>query len=64
MSYAAQLWEYYLVQWQAAREGDRERGEISTTTVVLTALLVALAIAVGGIITSKVRNKAETIDLG
>jgi hypothetical protein len=43
---------------------DRERGEVSATTVVMTAALVALAITVGAIISSRVRDKANSLNLG
>lgn len=59
-----QLWDYYSIRFQASRELDRDRGEVSATTVVLAAALVALAISVGVIITNKVRDKANSIDLG
>jgi hypothetical protein len=51
----------------ASRSRDhraRDRGEVSATTVVLAAALIALAIAVGVIITSRVQDKANTINLG
>ena len=46
------------------RRRPRDRGEVSATTVVLAAALIALAIAVGVIITSRVQDKANTINLG
>jgi hypothetical protein len=55
---------YYKVQFDASRENDIERGEVSATTVVMAAALVALAIAVGGIITARVRDKANSMNLG
>jgi hypothetical protein len=55
------LWQHYTLRWQAARELDRERGEVSTTTVILTFILAGLALAVGAIIANKVRAKAESI---
>lgn len=60
------VFTYYLVRWRASVERDRrtDRGEVSATTVVLAAALIALAIAVGVIITTRVRDKANTIDLG
>jgi len=57
------IWSHYLVRWQASIEADSERGEISTTTIVLTFILVGLALSVGAIIVSKVTNKANDIDL-
>ena len=59
-----QLWEYYSLRLQASREGDRDRGEVSATTVVLAAALIALAISVGVIVSGKVRDKANDLNLG
>lgn len=64
MSPFAQLWLYYRIRLDASLEADRDRGEISATTVVLAAALIALALAVGAIITSKVTSKANDLDLG
>lgn len=57
---------YYVSRYvthRPARAGD-DRGEVSATTVVLAAALIALAIAVGVIITTRVQDKANTINLG
>ncbi|MEY5039285.1 MAG: hypothetical protein RLZZ48_54, partial [Actinomycetota bacterium] len=43
---------------------DYEAGEVSATTIVMAAALVALAIAVGATITARVRDKANSLDLG
>lgn len=59
-----QLWEYYSVRLAASRASDAERGEVSATTVVMAAALIALAIAVGATITTRVRDKANSLDLG
>jgi hypothetical protein len=64
MSLLAPIWTYYMVRFQASAEFDRDRGEVSATTVVLAAALIALAIGVGVIITTRVQNKANTINLG
>ncbi len=56
--------EYYWIRFTASRERDLERGEVSATTVVMAAALIALAIAVGAVITTRVRNKANSINLG
>jgi len=63
MSTIEQIWTYYLVRFQASREADRDRGEISATTVALAALLVLAAIALGGIIRTKVTDKGNSIQL-
>lgn len=64
MNEFAPLWQYFMIRFQASADADRDRGEVSATTVVLAAALIALAIAVGAIITSKVRSKANSLDLG
>lgn len=56
--------EYLWIRYMASRELDVERGEVSATTVVMAAALIALAIAVGATITARVRDKANSLDLG
>lgn len=56
--------EYFWIRFVASRERDFERGEVSATTVVMAAALIALAIAVGATITARVRDKANSLDLG
>ncbi|CAB4722014.1 MAG: hypothetical protein F2934_08020 [Actinobacteria bacterium] len=63
MSDIEQIWTYYATRFLASRDTDRDRGEISATTVALAALLVLAAIAVGGIIRAKVTAKANSIEL-
>lgn len=58
------IWTYYVIRFTASVDDDRDRGEVSATTVVLAAALIALAIAVGVIITNRVSDKANTINLG
>jgi hypothetical protein len=64
MEHFKQLWQYYTIRLQASREIDRDRGEVSATTVVLAAALIALAISVGVIVSGKVRDKANDLNLG
>ncbi len=64
MAHFKQLWQYYNIRLQASRETDRDRGEVSATTVVLAAALIALAISVGVIVSGKVRDKANDLNLG
>jgi len=64
MDHFRQIWEYYNVRLAASREADRDRGEVSATTVVLAAALIALALSVGVIVSGKVRDKATDLDLG
>ena len=61
--YLQTLWSIYVTRWQAAVADDRERGEVSTTTVILTFILAGLALAVGAIIVSKVTAKANSIPI-
>lgn len=56
--------QYYWIRYTASREQDGERGEVSATTIVMAAALVALAISVGAIISSRVREKANSLNLG
>ena len=64
MSITRQMFQYYQIRLDASREMDRERGEVSATTVVMTAALVALAITVGAIVSARVRDKANSLNLG
>lgn len=63
MNIHLQMWQYYRARLAVQRDQDRDRGEVSATTVALAALLVLAAIAVGGIIRAKVTAKAESIQL-
>lgn len=59
-----QTWQYYWIRFTASTRNDVDRGEVSATTVVMAAALIALAIVVGATITSRVRDKANSLDLG
>jgi hypothetical protein len=63
MSTTRQLWQYYATRFRASLERDHDRGEVSATTVVMAAALIALALFVGATITSRVRDKANSLDL-
>lgn len=64
MNTSIQTFRYYWIRLSASCERDRARGEVSATTVVLAAALIALALFVGATITTKVREKATSLDLG
>lgn len=64
MQHVKQLWQYYTIRFHASVDHDRDRGEVSATTVVLAAALIALAISVGVIVSGKVRDKANDLNLG
>lgn len=51
-----------IARLQQARTGDR--GAFTTETVLVTALLAALALAAVGLIANAVMTKAESIPLG
>lgn len=59
--------ETYLLAWigliRTVRRLALDEAGYTTQTVIMTALLAALAIAVGLIITTKVLAKANSIDL-
>jgi len=63
MSPIQQIWSYYFIRFQASWDADQDQGEISATTVALAALLVLAAIALGGIIRTKVTDKGNSIQL-
>lgn len=64
MSTTKQMFQYYAIRYSASRERDKQRGEVSATTIVMAAALVALAISVGAVISSRVRDKANSLNLG
>lgn len=64
MSVVEQWWYYLLIRLGMPIPTVRDRGEVSATTIVMAAALIALALAVGAIITSRVTSKANTLDLG
>ncbi|MFD0905706.1 hypothetical protein [Actinomadura sediminis] len=45
-------------------EDERSRGASAIEWAIITALLAAIAIAIGGIILEKVRDKANSINTG
>lgn len=63
MSNNRQLWQYFVTRLHASMENDYDRGEVSATTVVMAAALIALALFVGATITSRVRDKANSLNL-
>lgn len=64
MTLIKSVWQYYWIRFTASAQKDNEQGEVSATTVVMAAALIALAIAVGATITSRVTDKANSLDLG
>ena len=64
MSTDVQVLHFYLIRFLARVDRDHDRGEVSATTVVMAAALIALAITVGAIITTRVTSKPNTLQLG
>jgi len=62
LDYCRTLWTLFVVRILLLRR-DGDRGEI-TTTVIVTALMAVLAIALIAIIAAKLTAKANSIDLG
>jgi Flp pilus assembly pilin Flp len=44
--------------------GSDDRGASAVEWVVITAILVAIAVAVGAVLREKIQGKADSIDLG
>ncbi|MGW4526917.1 hypothetical protein [Amycolatopsis sp. cmx-4-83] len=62
LTHCRTLWNLFTVRILLLRK-DSSRGEI-TTTVIVTALMAVLAIALIAIIAAKLTAKANSIDLG
>jgi len=54
------IWAYCRVRWELA-SGDEEGSVVEK--VILTAIFAGAAIAAGGIIVTKITNKAQSINL-
>ena len=53
-----------LLEGRVAQARRSERGASAVEWVVITAILVSIAVAVGLILTNKIKGKADSIDLG
>ena len=60
---AQTLWWALVEGWPDRQRCNDDRG-MTTETVIITAVLAALALAVGAVIYAKVFNKANSIDVG
>ena len=58
---ARTLWRYGLLRAQQAREKDLDRGATALEWAVISAILVAAAVLVGGIVYTVVQNKSTAI---
>ena len=64
MSDLKQHFQYYWIRFTSSLESDQQRGEVSATTVVMAAALIALAIAVGATLSTRIKDKANRLNLG
>ncbi len=62
MSYVQQLIHFAVIRVQVSRQLDREHGEVSATTIIWAAALIAVAVAVSALLVSKINNKANGIN--
>ncbi|MEZ5219629.1 MAG: hypothetical protein R2705_23170 [Ilumatobacteraceae bacterium] len=53
------IWQYAVMRFELAQHDDR--GEVSATTVIWAAALVAVALAVSAILVGKIQSKANSI---
>lgn len=56
-----QIWLYALARTQASWDHDRERGEVSATTIIWAAALIAVAVAVSTLLVGKIQAKSNSI---
>ena len=56
-----QIWLYTLLRTQIARDEDRDRGEVSATTIIWAAAMIAVAVAVSALLVGKIQAKSDSI---
>ena len=56
-----QIWLYTLLRAEAARDDDRDRGEVSATTIIWAAAMIAVAVAVSAMLVGKIQAKSDSI---
>jgi hypothetical protein len=56
-----QIWLYTLLRAEVARDGDRDRGEVSATTIIWAAAMIAVAVAVSAMLVGKIQAKSDSI---
>ena len=56
-----QIWLYTLMRTQVARDEDRDRGEVSATTIIWAAAMIAVAVAVSALLVGKIQAKSDSI---
>jgi hypothetical protein len=53
-----QIWQYAMARMELSKD---DRGEVSATTVIWAAALVAVAVAVSALLVGKIQGKADSI---
>ena len=56
-----QIWLYTLLRAQVSRDEDRDRGEVSATTIIWAAAMIAVAVAVSALLVGKIQAKSDSI---
>ena len=56
-----QTWLYTLLRTQVAWDKDRDRGEVSATTIIWAAAMIAVAVAVSALLVGKIQAKSDSI---
>lgn len=59
----AVLRAYYRKAWLRARRSGADRGEMAMGWVLVAAITITIVLAVGGILLTKMRTKATSLDL-
>lgn len=61
MDTISQLWQYAWLRLTVAHHDDRDRGEVSATTVIWAAALVLVALSVSALLVGRIQAKADSI---
>ena len=56
-----QIWLYTLLRTEISRDEDRDRGEVSATTIIWAAAMIAVAVAVSALLVGKIQAKSDSI---
>ncbi len=56
-----QIWQYAVLRLNVAHDADRDRGEVSATTVIWAAALVLVALSVSALLVGRIQAKADSI---
>ena len=56
-----QIWLYTLLRTEISCDDDRDRGEVSATTIIWAAAMIAVAVAVSALLVGKIQAKSDSI---